>query len=69
MLSVGLEGGSASSLADMLLSSAPQRLSTSSKSIWVMEVSDYGDSTRDSQGALIYTKYRTATFGPEQSLY
>lgn len=30
MLSVGLEGGSANSLADMLLSSAPQRLSTSS---------------------------------------
>lgn len=30
MLSVGLEGGSANSLADMLLSSAPQRLSTNS---------------------------------------
>lgn len=38
-------------------------------SIWVMEVSDYGDNTGDSQGALIYTKYRTAPSGPEQSLY
>lgn len=34
-----------------------------------MEVSDYGENTRDSQGALIYTEYRTAPFGPEQSLY
>lgn len=34
-----------------------------------MEVSHYGDNTGDSQAALIYTKYRTASFGPEQSLY
>lgn len=36
------------------------------KSIWVTEVSDYGENTGESQGALIY---RTAPFGPEQSLY
>lgn len=38
-------------------------------SIWVMEVSDYVDNTGDSQGAVIYTKYRTAPSVPEQSLY
>lgn len=69
MLSVGLEGGSANSLADMLLSSAPQRLSTNSylSGSWrslIMETTQ-----------VIYKEHSftqstgPAPFGPELGLY